>query len=156
PLDFHMDLLGQRRVEVKIDGTPQQFDPERMRAVLQTVAEKANWAAKANLPKGTAKGIAYYFSHLGYVAHVAQVTMTSDTDVKVDKIWVVADVGSHIVNPSGAENQVQGATLDGTAHYLGQEITIANGGTVQGNFDTFPLLRMKQAPTVEVHFLQSG
>ena len=73
----------------------------------------------------------------------------------MDKIWVVADVGSQIVNPLGAEKQVQGATLDGLAQFLAQEIVIARGATVQGNFDTFPLLRMKQAPDVEVHFLKS-
>ena len=71
-------------------------------------------------------------------------------------MWVAADVGSHIVNPSGALNQVQGATLDGVSQIYGAEITIAHGRVEQGNFDDYPLLRINQAPPVEVHFLQSA
>jgi isoquinoline 1-oxidoreductase beta subunit len=156
PLEFHLDLLAERRArqEPQPPNAP-VFDPQRMRNVLKLVAEKANWAAKANLPKGTGMGLAYYFSHRGYVAHIAQVTVGSDAAVKVDKVWVAADVGSHIVNPSGAENQVQGATIDGISQFMAQEITFARGGAVQGNFDNYPILRMKQASPVEVHFLKS-
>ena len=155
PLEFHLELLRERRVP----ATPSAFSPERMSAALRLVAEKAGWG-KRELPKGTGLGLAYYFSHQGYVAHVAEVAVASNVplsanSVKINKIWVAADVGGHIVNPSGAENQVQGAVLDGVGQILGQEITIAHGGTVQGNFDTFPLLRIKQAPPVEVHFILS-
>jgi isoquinoline 1-oxidoreductase beta subunit len=65
---------------------------------------------------------------------------------------VAGDVGSQIINPLNAVNQVQGAVLDGIAEALGQEITIESGHTVQSNFNTFPLLRLRQAPPVEVHF----
>ena len=162
PLAFHLDLLSERRAAVLpppagATQTPPTFKPERMAAALKMVTEKAGWGR--TLPKGTALGLAYYFSHQGYVAHVAEVTAAGNAQslgaVKVNKIWVVADVGGHIVNPSGAENQVQGAVLDGVGQILGQEITIAKGGVVQGNFDTFPLLRMREAPPVEVHFLKS-
>ena len=68
-------------------------------------------------------------------------------------MWVVGDIGSQIINPSNAESQAQGAVLDGIAEALAQEITIENGHAVQANFNTFPLLRMRQAPPVEVHFL---
>ena len=158
PLEFHLDLLRERRVAPAPVTPPAPdarvrppFDPARMRGTLELVAEKANWGRRT-LPKGTGLGLAYYFSHMGYVAHVAEVTVASGNQVKVNKVWVAADVGSQIVNPSGAENQVQGAVLDGVGQALGQEITIARGGTVQGNFDSFPLLRMNQAPPVEVHF----
>lgn len=166
PLAFHLDLLAERRAPaVAPQGQPgapppPSFNPERMRATVQLVAEKAGWG-KRTLPAGTAMGLAYYFSHQGYVAHVAEVTAAKNTagglgPVKINKIWVAADIGAHIVNPTGAINQVQGATLDGVGNLLAQEITIAKGGVVEGNFDTFPLLRMNQAPPVEVHFLRSA
>jgi isoquinoline 1-oxidoreductase beta subunit len=67
-------------------------------------------------------------------------------------VWAAGDVGSEIINPSGAEQQVQGSVLDGLAQALGQEITIDRGRTVQSNFHDFPLLRHAQAVPVEVHF----
>jgi isoquinoline 1-oxidoreductase beta subunit len=72
--------------------------------------------------------------------------------VKVDKVWVAADIGRQIVNPSGADQQVQGSVLDGLAEALHQEITFENGATVQSNFNDFPLLRMNEAPPVDVYF----
>ena len=162
PLAFHLDLLSERRAPIlkaaAPAGVPQQptFVPERMIATLKLVTDKAGWG-KRTLPPGTALGLAYYFSHQGYVAHVAEVSVPDGdlTQVKVNKVWVAGDVGGHIVNPSGAENQVQGAVLDGIGQILGLQITLANGATVESNFDTYPLLRMKQAPPVEVHFLRS-
>ncbi len=74
-------------------------------------------------------------------------------DIKLDHVWIAADVGSQIINPSGAESQAQGAALDGLGAALGQAITIDRGRVVQANFDTVQPLRMAQAPPVEVHFL---
>ncbi len=161
PLEFHLDLLKERRAKAAGGGDDGRaaFNPERMTGVLKLVAEKAGWG-KRTLPANTALGLAYYFSHSGYVAHVAEVMVNGPNptprNVKVNKIWVVADVGGHIVNPSGAENQVQGAVLDGIGQIMGQAITIARGATVESNFDAFPLLRINQAPPVEVHFLRTG
>jgi isoquinoline 1-oxidoreductase beta subunit len=120
--------------------------------VLELVAEKSNWG-KGTLPKGTGKGVAFYFSHFGYFAEVVQATVAQSGSVKVDKIWVAGDAGSQIINPLNAENQIQGAALDGIGEALGQAITIEGGRVVEANFDTVLPLRMDQAPPVEVHFL---
>jgi isoquinoline 1-oxidoreductase beta subunit len=100
-------------------------------------------------------GVAFHFSHRGYFAEVVQATVSKSGVLKVDKVWVVGDVGSQIINPIHAENQCQGAALEGIAHALGQEITIDKGRTVNTNFQTFPLLRMRQSCPVDVSFVKT-
>jgi isoquinoline 1-oxidoreductase beta subunit len=129
------------------------FDTGRMRNVLWRVGEISGWSRRHTLPARTAKGVAFYFSHFGYFAEVVQVTVKPAGDIKLDHVWVVGDVGSQIINPSGAENQVQGAALDGLGSALGQAVTIDRGRVVQSNFDSVKPLRMDQAPPVDVEFL---
>nr|MBP9232934.1 xanthine dehydrogenase family protein molybdopterin-binding subunit [Phenylobacterium sp.] len=150
PVAFRLKLLGDGGMM----GTPGQngYAADRMRGVVKLAAEKAGWG-KTKLPKGTGMGIAFHFSHMGYFAEVVQATVAADGAVKVDKVWVAADVGRQIVNPAGGINQVQGSVLDGLSAALGQVITIENGAAVQSNFGDYPLLRMADAPPVEVHFL---
>ena len=147
PLQYRIDLLGERR---QVDT----FDTGRMIDVLTLVREKSGWG-KRTPARGSGMGVAFYYSHLGYFAEVVHATVSEGAKITVDKVWVVGDVGSQIINPTGAENQVQGAALDGIGEALGQAITIENGRVVQSNFDNFPLLRMDQAPPVEVHFLRT-
>ena len=153
PLQFRLDILSNTPVSQDAGpaGQAPGFEAARMRGVLELVRDKSGWG-KTTLPKGTGMGVAFHFSHRGYFAEVVQATVARDGTVKVDKVWVAGDVGSQIINPLNAVNQVQGAVLDGIAEALGQEITIENGHTVQSNFNTFPLLRLRQAPPVEVHF----
>jgi len=119
--------------------------------VLEMVADKSGWG-KQSLPKGTGMGVAFHYSHRGYFAEVVQATVSKDGAVKVDKVWVVGDIGSQIINPGNAESQAQGAVLDGIAEALGQEITIDKGRAVEANFNAFPLLRLRQAPPIDVSF----
>ena len=71
-------------------------------------------------------------------------------------MWVAADVGSQIINPSGAENIIQGAIIDGMSELMDQEITVEKGRVVQTNYDRHKLVRLTQSPTeIEVHYLKT-
>ncbi|HEY4131354.1 MAG TPA: molybdopterin cofactor-binding domain-containing protein [Gemmatimonadaceae bacterium] len=145
PLQFRLDLLANTTTETA------EF-ANRVKGVIEQVREMGDWKNRGSLPKGTGKGVAFHFSHRGYFAEIVQATVSKAGAVKVDKVWVVGDIGSQVINPSNAESQAQGAVLDGIAEALAQEITIENGKSVQQNFNTFPLLRMRQVPPVEVAF----
>jgi isoquinoline 1-oxidoreductase beta subunit len=154
PVEFRRELLAQYRAPAPTAGGrpgPVGLNAERMRGVLDLVAEKSGWG-RTPLPRGTGMGVAFHFSHRGYFAEVVQVTVSRAGQLKVDKVWAAGDVGSHIINPSGAINQVQGSVLDGISEALAQEIVIEGGRVVQSNFHDFPLIRLTQAPPVEVHF----
>jgi isoquinoline 1-oxidoreductase subunit beta len=146
-LQFRLDMLAQMPAEPARGA----MVPKRMADVLKLVATKSGWGTR-RLPKGSGMGIAFHFSHRGYFAEVVEATVTKAGKLTVNKVWVAGDVGSHIINPSGAMNQVQGSVLDGISEALAQEITIENGRTKQNNFNDFPLIRLSQSPPVEVHF----
>lgn len=170
PVAFRFELLGQPGEEhvaaaakPKVENEPspggkgsqkQAYDVARMRNVLQTVTDKAGWG-KRQLPKGHAMGVAFHYSFQGYFAHVAEVSVSAKKEVRVHKVWVAGDVGSQIINPSGAESQVQGGVVDGLSEMMAQEITLENGRVVQTNFNTHPMMRIRHAPEIEVHFVAS-
>jgi isoquinoline 1-oxidoreductase beta subunit len=151
PVAFKMKLLG----DAPLVGTgPSAYNAGRMKGVLAEAAKMSGWAGRDKLPKGTAMGVAFHYSHAGYFAEVVQASVNpANGAIKVDKVWVAADVGRQIVNPAGAMNQVQGAALEGLSHALYQKITIVDGAAKEGNFNTYPLLRMAAAPPVEVKFV---
>ncbi len=152
PVRFRLDLLAQVDPAPTIpQGSAPPADAERMRGVLELVAEKSGWG-KRTLPPGTGMGVGMHYSHRGYFAEVVEATVSKSGEVKVTKVWVAGDVGSQIINPTGAIHQVQGSVLDGLGNALRQEITIEGGRTVESNFDEFELLRITEAPPVEVHF----
>lgn len=151
PVAFRLGLLGEPRKVPTKDGRGTPFDTGRMAGVVKLAAEKSHWGK--TLPKGSGQGIGFHFSHLGYVAIVAEVTVAKDGKLKVDHVTVAADVGRQIVNRSGAENQAEGSVIDGIST-LFQEIIIDRGRVQQGNFHDMPLLKIGDAPTrIDVHFL---
>jgi isoquinoline 1-oxidoreductase beta subunit len=157
-VQFRMDLLNQAPVVPAGGAAPPGVNAERMKGVLQLVAEKSGWGKKT-YPKGTAMGVGFHFSHQGYFAEVAEVTVTNDGDkhkVKVNKIWVAADVGSQIINPSGADNICQGGVIDGMSELMSQKITVEKGRVQQTNFHQHGMMRLAQAPPViEIHYLKT-
>jgi isoquinoline 1-oxidoreductase beta subunit len=101
---------------------------------------------------GRGRGVAFHFSHRGYFAEVVEASVEPDGQVRVHKVWVAGDIGSQVINPSGAEQQAQGSVIDGLSAALGQEITLEAGRVVQSNFNAYPLLRINRAPEVVVKF----
>lgn len=148
PLEFRRQLLSQA-----IAPTP-DFDVERVRGVMELVAEKAGWG-KRTLPAGTGMGMAFHYSHRGYFAEVVQARVTKDKAVTVEQVWVAGDVGRPIINLSGAEGQVVGAVIEGLGQAMEQEITLAGGRVQQATFREYPLMRHRNAPPVKVHFKQT-
>ena len=136
PYEFRRDLLPE---------------DSRLRNVLTAAAEKSNWAKK--LEKGKGKGIACFSGYDSYCSYVVEVTV-KDKNVKVDKVTCAIDCGL-IINPDIVEAQIQGAIGFALSAALLQKITIRNGGVVESNFDSYPLLTYEDMPDVEVHLMQN-
>ena len=152
PLAFRLHLVGEDRVFPGSGRWDPAFDTARMKAVLRMAAAKAGW--KKVMPKGTGQGIAFHFSHQGYAAEVAEVSVSPEGKLTVERVVAVIDVG-RIINISGAEAQVQGSIIEGLSTAWLQALTIDHGRVTQSNFHDYPVLRMDAAPKrIEVHFIE--
>jgi len=149
---FALKLLGEDRELPPAGGRGDAYSVTRMKGVIQRVAANAGWGK--SLPRGRGQGFAFYYSHAGYFAEIAEVSVTPSGRLKIHDVWACGDVGP-IINRSGAETQVQGGIIDGLSAAWLQEITIERGRTVQGNFDDYPLLRISDTPSVHVEFIES-
>jgi isoquinoline 1-oxidoreductase beta subunit len=153
PIEFRLALLDTPRK--LLPNTRDAFNAERAKGVLKLAAEKSGWGRR-QLPKGTGMGVAFLYAHLGYFAEIAEVTVDAQNRVKVNKVWVAADIGSQVINPLNAVHQVQGSVIDGMGAVMAQETTFVNGRAQQVNFNDHRLVRMNQAPKdIEVHFLKT-
>jgi isoquinoline 1-oxidoreductase subunit beta len=124
----------------------------RHRKVLETVAEKAGWARPA--AAGRARGIALAESFGTIVAQVAEVSL-QDGKPRVHHVTCAVDCGSTVVNPGGVMAQMESGIGFGLSAALYGEITIKGGRAEQDNFDSYPVVRMKTMPTVDVHLVAS-
>ncbi len=149
PLAFRLELYGRAR-ELVVKPSP--YDPDRVVRVLELAAAKAGW--ETPLPRGRGRGIAVHFGSATYVAEVAEVTVAPGGGLTVDRVVAAVDCGI-VVNPHAARAQVEGAILQGLSAALREEITVTAGRVDQGNFDSYRLLRLAEAPAIEVHFAEN-
>jgi isoquinoline 1-oxidoreductase subunit beta len=158
PIEFRLALIGGQPLPAAAAGQGMRGAPfvsSRMQAALERVRDKSGWG-KRTLASDTALGVGFHFCHLGYFAQVAEVTVTDDTKVKVNKIWAVGDIGSQIINPTRAMNIAQGGIIDGLSQLMDYEITIDHGRTMQNNFNTYEPVRLTQTPAeIDVEFLDT-
>jgi isoquinoline 1-oxidoreductase subunit beta len=152
PLDLRLEMLGQPR-KLQYRGHPgPTFDTGRLANVLRVATDRAGW--RTPLAAGRARGLAAHFTFGGYAAHVAELSVVAGGRPRVHRIVAAIDCGI-VVNASGAEAQAQGAILDGLSATLYSGITVEGGRVKQSNFHDYRLLRLRDAPVVEVHFVRS-
>ncbi len=154
-----LELLGDARIvaAAKLPGVPDAFQPPpfdtgRAAGVVREVLKIAKWGDKPL--KG--RGFGFYFSHLGYFAVVADCTAGADGAVRVTKIWVAGDIGSTIINPLNAEQQIRGAMIDGMGHVIsGLKVPITGGQVQVANYDTYTLPRIDVVPPIEISMVKT-
>jgi isoquinoline 1-oxidoreductase subunit beta len=129
-----------------LDKTP------RAKAVLALAAEKAGWGQP--LPKRVGRGVSLQFVFGTYMAHVAEVEVAKDGAVRVRRVVCAVDCGT-VVNPDTVQAQIQSAVIFGITAALYGEATLKNGRVEQTNFDTYQMLRMNEAPAIEVYIVQN-
>jgi len=121
--------------------------------VLDAAAEKGDWGKP--LPKGSGRGIAICTDCDSLCAQVAEVTVNADGQVKVNRVTVALDT-RYMVNPQTIAEQAEGSVIFGLSAALYGKITIKDGAAVQGNFDTYRMVRLAEAPKIDVHLIPSG
>jgi len=137
PVDYRLALLA---------GSP------RAKAVLRLAAEKAGWGRP--LPKGRGRGVATQFVFGTYLAEVAEVEVSKDGEIRVQRVVCAVDCGL-VVNPDTVQAQVQSAVVFGISAALFGKITLKDGRVEQTNFDTYRALRMSETPPIEVHIVRN-
>jgi isoquinoline 1-oxidoreductase beta subunit len=160
--DYLLALLGPaRKIDPADDGAEygnygqsletHPIDTGRIAAVLEKVAEMAEWGRE--LPEGHGLGIAVHRSFLTTVGTVAEVSVDDAGKLRVHELWTAIDAG-RVINPDRVTAQMEGAGIFGMSLTMHGEITAKNGAVVQGNFDTYPVVRMNEAPTeINVHIM---
>jgi isoquinoline 1-oxidoreductase subunit beta len=138
------DAVAYRRA--LLDKSP------RAKAVLDLAAEKAGWGQP--LPQGVGRGVSVQSAFATYMAQVAEVEVSKDGAVRVRRVVCAVDCGT-VVNPDTVQAQIQSAVIFGITAALYGEVTLKDGRVEQTNFDTYQMLRINEAPAIEVHIVQS-
>jgi isoquinoline 1-oxidoreductase beta subunit len=120
--------------------------------VLALAAEKAGWGKP--LPERVGRGVSLQFVFATYMAHVAEVEVAKNGTVRVRRVVCAVDCGT-VVNPDTVRAQIESGVMFGITAALYGKITLKDGRVEQTNFDTYQILRMSEAPTVEVHMIQN-
>ncbi|HXI21757.1 MAG TPA: molybdopterin cofactor-binding domain-containing protein, partial [Gemmatimonadales bacterium] len=149
PLAFRLDLVARA---TSLTNPKNRYEPDRLERVLRAAGERAGWGRP--LPRGWGRGIAACYANQSYVAEVVEVQVEKDRVIP-RRVVAAVDAGL-VVAPDGAEAQVRGAVVMGLSVALHEEITVTGGKVDQGNFDTYPVMRLPEAPVVEVEFLGTG
>ncbi|MEJ7780533.1 MAG: molybdopterin cofactor-binding domain-containing protein, partial [Daejeonella sp.] len=147
PVAFRLDLLQNAKSNPVGDI---RYNIDRMIGVIKLAAEKSSWGKNKNV----SQGFSVYFSHASYVAQVADVVMQGGMPV-VKKIYAVADCGQ-VVNLGGARQQVMGGVVDGLGHAMYSKLSFKDGAAEQKNYNSYRLIRMKEVPEIETHFIDNG
>ncbi len=150
PVTMRLELFKKAK-EAPV-GEKLNYDPGRFIKVIELAAEKSGWFKKRK--KGVHLGFSVYYSHLTYVAQVAEIITTKRKPV-LQKVYCAVDCGI-VVNQSGALNQVVGSIVDGLGHAMYGQLTFKDGATRENNFHTYRLIRMNEIPEVEVFFVDNG
>jgi isoquinoline 1-oxidoreductase beta subunit len=153
PLAYRLKLIGDARTIPQFDGSPNDppLTTARLKGVLQLAADKAGWGQP--MPANQGRGIAAFFSFDSYLAAVAEVTLRNG-QLRVNRIVCAVDCGRPI-NPDGIRAQVESAAIYALTATLKDAITVEHGSIVQSNFNNYDMIRMKDAPSIEVHIVQS-
>ncbi|WFU38885.1 xanthine dehydrogenase family protein molybdopterin-binding subunit [Bradyrhizobium sp. CB82] len=125
----------------------------RAKAVLDLAAERAGW--EQALPKGSGRGVSLQFVFGSYMAQVAEVEVSREGAVRVRRVVCAMDCGT-VVNPDTVQAQIQSGIIFGITAALYGEVTLKDGRVEQANFDTYQMLRMNEAPAIEVHVVRSA
>jgi isoquinoline 1-oxidoreductase beta subunit len=147
PVKFRLALLDKAK---RAPVGAIKYDIDRMKGVIELAAEKSGWGTK----KDVAQGFSVYFSHRTYVAQVAEVETKNGKPV-LKKIHAVADCGV-VVNLNGANQMVRGGVVDGVGHAFYGNLSFKDGMAEQKNFNSYRLIRIKEVPEVDVHFVDNG
>jgi isoquinoline 1-oxidoreductase beta subunit len=122
-------------------------------AVLDLAAKKSDWDTPA--PKGHYRGIAYTEAFGTHIAHVVELSVSKERQVKIHKVICVADPGTAL-DPDITTNSLEGGIAWGLSCAFKSEITFDRGRTVQSNWHDYSILRLPEMPPVEVHLINSG
>jgi len=124
----------------------------RAKGVLELAALQAGWGRA--LAPGSGRGISLLHAFGSYIAQVAEVSVSKQGDVRVGRVVCAVDCGT-IVNPDTVKAQMESGIIFGISAALWGEITLKNGRVEQHNFNDYRVLRLPEAPVIEVHLVQS-